>query len=89
MGPSFTSFSDVNLDYRRPQIHQPYTGITIRHGARIGGRVTALPGTLVESEAVVGAGSLIKGTLLAGFVYVGNPARAVSRVPAGQRVNEC
>jgi UDP-2-acetamido-3-amino-2,3-dideoxy-glucuronate N-acetyltransferase len=81
IGPSFASFSDIHLDYRRPQLHRPYAGITIRSKARVGGRVTALPGSEIGEEAVIGAGSTVRGTLQGHMVYVGNPARAISRVP--------
>jgi UDP-2-acetamido-3-amino-2,3-dideoxy-glucuronate N-acetyltransferase len=86
IGPSFASFSDINLDYRRPQLHKPYQGITIRSKARIGGRVTALPGSEVGEEAVIGAGSTVRGILKGHMVHVGNPARAVSRVPADHQL---
>ena len=81
IGPGFASFSDVNLDYRRPQLHGEYKGVTIRSKARIGGRVTALPGSEIGEEAVIGACSVVRGILQGRMVYVGNPARAVSRVP--------
>lgn len=81
IGPSFASFSDASLDYRRPQIHQPYKGVTIRSKARIGGRVTALPGSEIGEEAVIGAGSIVRGVLQGHLLYLGNPARAISRIP--------
>lgn len=81
IGPFFASFSDMVLDYRRPHIHQGYAGVTIRDGARIGGRVTAMPGVEVGVEAVVGACSVIRGNLSAAMIHVGDPARAVGRVP--------
>ena len=80
IGPFFASFSDLVLDYRRPHIHQGYVGVTIHDGARIGGRVTAMPGVDVGAEAVVGACSVIRGNLSAGMIHVGDPARAVGRV---------
>lgn len=81
IGPSFASFSDINLDYRRPHLHQAYKGVTIRAKARVGGRVTALPASEIGEEAVIGAGSTVKGSLQGRMVYVGNPARAIARVP--------
>lgn len=86
IGPAFASFSDVNLDYRRPQLHQEYKGVTIRSRARIGGRVTALPGTEIGEETLVGACSVIRGVLKDRMVYMGDPARAISRVPAGHEL---
>lgn len=86
IGPSFASFSDFQLDYRRPQLHKPYKGVTIRSKARIGGRVTALPGSEIGEEAVIGAGSTVRGSLAGHMVYVGSPARAIARVPEEQHL---
>lgn len=80
IGPCFASFSDMTLDYRRPHVHRGYAGVTIGDGARIGGRVTAMPGVEIGAEAVVGACSVIRGNLLGAMIHVGDPARAVGRV---------
>ena len=61
---------------------------TLGTGARLGGGVIALPGTVVGVEAVVAAGSTISGTLHDHFVYMGNPARAIRRVPKEHEVEE-
>lgn len=39
--------------------------------------VLVLPGTIVEDNVIVGAGSVIRGRLEANSVYVGNPAKRV------------
>ena len=88
IGPSFASFSDINLDYRRPQLHTEYKGVTIGPKARIGGRVTMLPGSEIGEEAVIGAGAMVKGFLKGHFVYVGNPARPVARVSAEHELSK-
>jgi UDP-3-O-[3-hydroxymyristoyl] glucosamine N-acyltransferase len=88
IGPGLLSFSDLNLDFRRPQLHQEYKGLTIGDGARLGGAVIALPGTIVGAEAVIGAGSTISGKLLERMVYVGAPARAIRRVPKEHEVQQ-
>lgn len=88
IGPSFASFSDIHLDYRRPQLHAGYKGITIHARARIGGRVTMMPGSEVGEEAVVGAGATVKDILKGHLVYVGNPARAVARVPVEHELSK-
>jgi len=80
IGPGFVSLSDLYLDYRRPQLHRDYKGVTIGHAARIGGAVLALPGCEVGEETTVGAGSQISGVLKPRMVYVGVPARPVRRV---------
>lgn len=86
IGPGFVSLSDLQLDYRRPQLHRAYKGVTIGRGARIGGGVLALPGTVIGEETLVGAGSQVSGTLLARTVYLGSPARAVRRIKAGEEL---
>ncbi|MBM3852616.1 MAG: hypothetical protein FJ399_05625 [Verrucomicrobia bacterium] len=85
IGPGFLSVSDLRLDYRRPQLHETYRGVTIKRGARVGGRVLAYPGSVVGVETVVGAGSAIRGELLDGVVYLGDPIRAVRKVRPDER----
>jgi hypothetical protein len=86
VGPGLLSFSDNHLDYRRPGLHEDYKGLSLGNGARLGGAVIAFSGTIVGEETVVGAGSIISGTLLARMVYIGNPARPVRRVPKEHEV---
>ena len=80
IGPGFVSLSDFHLDYRRPQLHKAYKGVTIGRAARIGGAVLAMPGCEVGEETTVGAGSQISGVLKPRVVYVGVPARPVRRL---------
>jgi UDP-3-O-[3-hydroxymyristoyl] glucosamine N-acyltransferase len=80
IGPGFVSLSDIYLDYRRPQLHKDYKGVTIARAARIGGAVLALPGCEVGEETTVGAGSQISGVLKPRMVYLGVPARPIRRV---------
>lgn len=62
-----------------------YGRIHLKEGAYIGAHTVILPGTQVGSRTIVGAKSLIKGTLRAHSVYVGQPARRISSVPQLQR----
>ena len=48
--------------------------ITIGRNCFIGMNVTVLPGTVVEDNVIVGAGSVIRGRLERNSVYIGNPA---------------
>lgn len=48
--------------------------ITIGRNVFIGMNVVVLPGTVVEDNVIVGAGSVIRGRLEGDSVYVGNPA---------------
>ena len=88
VGPGFLSFSDITIDYKRPGIHKPYRGIIIKDKARIGGSVNMLPGSVVGEEAVVGAGSIVHGILKSGMIYIGNPARAVKKVPKEEKIKD-
>ena len=80
IGPGFLSVSDIALDYKRPHLHQPYSGVTIKDKARIGGRVFAYPGSIIGEETVVGANSVVKGELLDRVIYMGDPIRPVRKV---------
>lgn len=52
-----------------------YGRIVLRQGAYIGAHTVILPGTDVGSGTIVGANSLIKGSLESHSVYFGQPAR--------------
>ena len=59
-------------------------GPTIRRGARIGGGAVLLPGVEIGEEAFVGAGAVVLRDVPARAVVVGNPARLIREVPAGE-----
>jgi acetyltransferase-like isoleucine patch superfamily enzyme len=59
-------------------------GPTIRRGARIGGGAILCPGVEVGEEAFVGAGAVVTKDVPARKVVVGNPARVLRDVPAGE-----
>ena len=86
IGPGFVSMSDTALNYRRPALEETYQGVTIARGARIGGGVLAMPGAVIGEEAVIGAGGLVRGKLDGGYVYLGNPLRAVRKVSDRERL---
>jgi len=56
--------------------------IAIGDNVWLGGGVIVCPGVTVGDDAVVGAGAVVTRDVPAGFVAVGNPARAVRRVRA-------
>jgi len=53
----------------------------IRYGARIGARVTILPGVEIASNCLIGAGSVVTKTTFSRRIYIGSPAVDVGRVP--------
>ena len=55
-------------------------GSIVKSFASIGAGSIILPGTIIENEVLVGAGTLVKGVLLANSVYVGNPSRRIKDI---------
>lgn len=51
--------------------------IQIGSNVFIGANCVLLPGTIIEDNVVVGANSLVKGTLVANSIYVGSPCRLI------------
>lgn len=52
-----------------------YAPVVLRHQCYIGANTTILPGSEVGQSTIVGANSLVKGTLKPHSVYVGQPAK--------------
>jgi acetyltransferase-like isoleucine patch superfamily enzyme len=63
-------------------------GPTVRRGARVGGGAVLLPGIEIGEEAFVGAGAVVLHDVPARAVVVGNPARQIREVPAGELLEE-
>ena len=59
-------------------------GPTVRRGARVGGGAVLLPAIELGEEAFVGAGAVVLHDVPARAVVVGNPARQIRDVPAGE-----
>ena len=61
-----------------PFIHCHINGdIVIGNNVFIGAGCIVLPGTVIEDDVVIGAGSVVKGVLERGWVYAGAPVRKV------------
>ena len=54
--------------------------IYIGNNCFIGMNVVVLPGTVVEDNVIVGAGSVIRGHLESNSVYIGNPAKRIMSI---------
>lgn len=54
--------------------------IQVGNNVFIGTRSVILPGTKIEDNVIIGAGSIVKGRLEEGGVYAGNPAKRVGEV---------
>lgn len=51
--------------------------ISIGNNVFIGANCVVLPGTIIKDNVVVGANSLVKGTLESNSIYVGTPCRVI------------
>ena len=54
--------------------------IDIDNNVFVGARSIVLPGTHIESNVIIGAGSVCKGFYESGFVYAGVPAKSVCTI---------
>lgn len=54
--------------------------VTIENNVWIGSQATVLPGTVIRSNVVVAAGSVVRDELHSGWIYAGSPARQVARL---------
>lgn len=52
--------------------------IRIGNNVFIGANVTILPGTVIEDNCIIGAGSVVKGNIKSNSIMIGNPAKLVA-----------
>ena len=64
-----------------------YKGATVRSGGRIGVNATILPGKIVDSDALVAAGSVLTKDAPSGVIVCGSPAKPLRPVPENQRLD--
>jgi acetyltransferase-like isoleucine patch superfamily enzyme len=83
LAPCVVTTND-NFMGRTEERHALRRGPTIRRGARIGGGAVLLPGVEIGEEAFVGAGAVVLRDVPPRAVVVGNPARQIRVVPAGE-----
>jgi UDP-2-acetamido-3-amino-2,3-dideoxy-glucuronate N-acetyltransferase len=55
-------------------------GVKVRRLAKIGARVTLLPGVTVGENSLIGAGAVVTHDIPAQKVAVGNPAKVVKKI---------
>jgi acetyltransferase-like isoleucine patch superfamily enzyme len=79
IGPNVV-FTDDPHPMGCPRWRECRGGVTVRRLARIGANSTLLPGVVVGTNALVGAGSVVTRDVPDGAVVAGNPARVVGRV---------
>ncbi len=80
-GSSLISFEHTWEDISVPIKYNPivYKQINIGNDVWIGCGVRILAGSVVEDRSVIGAGSVVKGTLTSNGVYVGSPAKLIKK----------
>ena len=54
--------------------------VIIENNVFVGEGVIILPGTTIESNTIIGAGSVVRGRVKGGHVYAGNPLEVVSTI---------
>jgi UDP-2-acetamido-3-amino-2,3-dideoxy-glucuronate N-acetyltransferase len=80
--------SNDNYAGRGAERFKYFKGVTVEDGGRIGANATILPGRIIGSQALVGAGAVVTRDLPPGKVMVGNPGRIVRDVPPEQLLSE-
>lgn len=62
--------------------HEAYwlKNIEIKNNVFIGANSIILPGTVIENNCIIGAGTVVKGTISENSIIVGNPAKKVADV---------
>lgn len=71
IGPCFASANDKYMGLGNYQ----YKGPILKKGAKIGSNATLLPGVVIGTKAVVGAGAVVTKDVLQEEVFIGNPAK--------------
>ena len=54
--------------------------VMIGNNVFIGANTTILPGSVIEDNCIVGAGTVVRGRLESGYVYYGNPCQKICSV---------
>lgn len=79
----FTSTADPSLDclaYHKEASFEAkaFSGpVRVANNAVIGSNSVVLPCAAIGDSCVIGANSTVKGPLMAGLIYAGNPAKAI------------
>lgn len=79
VAPMVTVTND-NYVGRDEERKKHFKGVTIKRGGRVGANATTLPGAVVEEDALVGAGAILKGSAPSKKIVVGHPAKVIRDV---------
>ncbi|MGO4271323.1 acyltransferase, partial [Paenibacillus sp. TAF58] len=83
MAPGVVTSND-NFIGRTEKRFSAFKGCTIKRGGRVGANATLLPAIVIESDGVVGAGSIVTRSVGAEKIVIGNPAREIRQVEEDQ-----
>lgn len=80
----------TNAQYpKSKEVKNNLRGPYIESGAKIGANATLLPGILVGSNALIGAGSVVVYNVNKNDVVVGNPAKVIKQIKDINDYEEC
>ena len=65
---------------RHPSVKGNLKGPCIKNGAKIGANATLLPGVVVGSNSLIGAGSVVTKDIEGGVIAMGNPAKILREI---------
>lgn len=82
IAPMVTVTND-NFVGRTKERFEHFKGVTVERGGRVGANATLLPGAVIEEDALVAAGSIVK-RAPARKVVLGQPAKVLRDVPEAQ-----
>ena len=78
---AIVSYNYDKRDLRTPDERTKNIGVIIGDNCWIGANVSILPGAIIHSNVIIGAGSVVtRGEYDSDSVYAGNPARLLSRI---------
>jgi len=76
-GTKIFSYSNHYEDGKKVTESKMTKDVSIGNNVFIGANCSIFPGTVIEDDVVIGAGSVIKGRVEAGGVYAGSPCRKI------------
>jgi len=76
-----SDFHDLRAQHRRGGAPR-MAAVEIEENVFIGDRVLILKGVRIGANSVIGAGSVVVGSIPAGVIAAGNPARVIGEIPS-------